>query len=242
MDWRHEHVGPIEWPLPTREEFDLGRKRVFPQAHAELMRIPFWEKMVRLGWGGFSAREHFNVDYSGGGPVWTFARMGATGTLVEAEAFEFSNTCREWLVFIGGEYDDSYDPDFMIYNDVVIRDLKGGVWIYGYPYDAFPPTDFHTATRVGDSIYIIGCLGYEKDREWWRTPVYRLDLPTLQISPVETSGQDPGWISSHEARLTGKSIRIEGGRRWTIGATMESNVHRYDLDLGTYQWRRYEPE
>ena len=62
-------------------------------------------------------------------------------------------------VQIGGEHEDYYDPDFCIYNDVFVHERDGSITIYGYPESAFPPTDFRTATLVGDSIYVIGSLG-----------------------------------------------------------------------------------
>ncbi|KAF2822302.1 hypothetical protein CC86DRAFT_410672 [Ophiobolus disseminans] len=59
------------------------------------------------------------------------------------------------VVEIGGEHEDSCDPDFMVYNDVIvfhpeadgkINCSSGNFDIYGYPKDVFPPTDGHTAT------------------------------------------------------------------------------------------------
>jgi len=51
-------------------------------------------------------------------------------------------------VLIAGEHEDYYDPDFFIYNDVVVRAPDGKFAIYGYSKEAFPPTDFHTATLL----------------------------------------------------------------------------------------------
>ena len=52
----------------------------------------------------------------------------------------------------GGEHEDSYDQDFCIYSDVFVHHPDVRVDVYGYPDDVFPPTDFHTATMIGDSI------------------------------------------------------------------------------------------
>jgi hypothetical protein len=101
------------------------------------------------------------------------------------------------VIAIGGYHDDP--PDFCIYNDVVVYDERGNFKIYGYPKDVFPPTDFHTATLVDDWIYIIGNIGYDKDRIEGETPVYRLNCTTFAIEPVITAGECPGWISGHHA-------------------------------------------
>ncbi len=63
--------------------------------------------------------------------------------------------------------------------------------IYAYPPDVFPPTDFHSATLAGAFIYVIGNLGYRPDRRPEFTPVYRLDIHSLRIEPLETGGDMP---------------------------------------------------
>lgn len=73
----------------------------------------------------------------------------------------------------------------------------GGYEILAYRREVFPPTDFHTATLVGDAIMIIGNLGYTEHRQAGVSPVYRLDLQTWAIHPVETTGDAPGWVSRH---------------------------------------------
>ena len=74
--------------------------------------------------------------------MWCFDRFGTSKT-----ALEDGRT-----VHIGGEHEDFYDPDFHIYNDVIVVSSSGQVAIYGYPLEAFPPIDFHSATLVGKTI------------------------------------------------------------------------------------------
>ena len=83
------------------------------------------------------------------------------------------------MICIAGEHEDYYDPDFCIYNDVVVLGLDGSVEIYGYPKDVFPPTDFHTATLVGDRVIVIGRLGYMGSDIPARRRCIALDLATL---------------------------------------------------------------
>lgn len=64
---------------------------------------------------------------------------------------------------------------------VVYKD-NGDFKILSCPKNIFPPTDFHTATLVGEYIYIIGNLGYIEQRINQETPVYKLSFSlTLQI-------------------------------------------------------------
>jgi hypothetical protein len=130
-------------------------------------------------------------------------------------------------VEIGGEYEDFYDPDFLIYNDVIVWHWDGefNEWgtpkrdnakftIYGYPKDVFPPIDNHTATYVPNqnSIYIIGNLGYGEDRKergLAYTSVFRLRVDTWEIQRVETIGEGPGAIWQHEAELKGNEIWVK---------------------------------
>jgi hypothetical protein len=117
----------------TREIFDQQRRPRFGAANPERMQLPFWEWMIRgedqsrteddetdiimrdgklkSPYGPYRARDLFNVPLvREDGPIWTFDRMGATRT-------ELSDGR---IVCIGGEHEDWYDPDFHIYNDVVV--------------------------------------------------------------------------------------------------------------------------
>ena len=77
---------------------------------------------------------------------------------------------------VAGEHEDGYDPDFCIYNDVIVHHPDGRLEIIGYPESLFPPTDFHTATLVGDRIIVIGSLGYQGSRVYGTTPVFALSI------------------------------------------------------------------
>jgi len=118
------------------------------------------------------------------------------------------------VVTIAGEHEDHYDPDFYIYNDVLVTHPSGELKLYGYPREVFPPTDFHSATTVGDRIVLIGCLGYPSQRRHGVTPVFALDTASLAITRLVTAGAAPGWIYEHTATLSddGRSIVVRGGR------------------------------
>lgn len=184
------------------------------------------------------AREQIRCFGSGYGGMKTWLEPGARGFQPTFSFDRFGRSITRLpdgrMVLIAGEHEDSYDPDFFIYNDVCVLDGNGGLDYYSYRAEDFPPTDFHSATLVGEQIWIIGCLGYVRQRQEDVTPVYRLDLKTFKISPVETSGDTPGWICRHTARLEGNTIIIEGGKR---GLKMQDNAQRFALDLKTQGWR-----
>jgi hypothetical protein len=235
MPWR-EPSSLID--MPTMEEFLSGRTLVYGKTNPELMDVPFWNYMVRTGQDPWWLREHYGVNTIALPPVWTYDRMGMPAVVLE----------NRLILTIGGEHEDYYDCDFCIYNDVVIRDFTGRVWIYGYPIADFPPTDFHTATYVqdgyGECIYVIGGLRYERDREPWATPVYRLTLSDMAIQRVMCSGDEPGWIFKHQAVLEqsgsqtrgGSRIRVFGGERLTIQRDVVPYEEAHELELASMTW------
>jgi ankyrin repeat protein len=233
-----ESEGEIEC---TREEYLAAKHRRFGTSNPEVMAIAFWQAMVRSGATAYSARDEFGdtVNYQDEA-VWCFHRFGKSITeLPDGRIIE-----------IGGEHEDSYDTDFCIYNEVFVHHGGGVFEILGYPTEVFPPTDFHSATLVGEFIYIIGCLGYPEARISGETPVYRLHCQTLVIEKVETSGQKPGWISRHKAvHQPGDSsegeIQIWGGKVCMVVDGEEDysdNPGTYVLNLKTLSWRQTESD
>jgi hypothetical protein len=240
--------------------FAQQRRPKFGIANPERMRLTFWEWMVRgddseqaieqVGglakaglmmrdgklkscFGPYRARDLFKVPLNReDGPIWTFERMGATRcTLADGR-----------ILCVGGEHEDSYDPDFYIYNDLVVFGPEGEIEIYGYPEAVFPPTDFHTATLVDDQVIVIGRLGYQNTRQPGHTPVYSLDVATYKITEIHTTGENPGWIFGHDAKLNaervigvhgGQNILAEGGKQ-----KFKRNIEDFTLDVTSWIWRR----
>ena len=245
------------------EQFRAQRDRRFGARNPEPMDVPFWRFMVQRGWIAYQARMQFDLTYRAymndyrtqiareeagevvseelepphpgyGPPIWCFSRFGmALVRLSDGRT-----------LFIGGEHEDFYDPDFCIYNDVIAIDPELRVTIYGYPAEVFPPTDFHTATLVGEAdVYLIGSLGYPEERRPGETPVYRLDTATMQISPVATTGTGPGWISRHSAAydLARNAITLAGGQIINAKGDLRDNRGRFWLNLTTMVWSRGQP-
>jgi len=193
---------------------------------------PLWKWMVRTRWDAYKANELFaGPSPFDAGPMWTFQRCGRSETSLADGR----------VLYIGGEHEDYYDPDFYIYNDVTLIDSDGEISIFCYPREDFAPTDFHSATRVGDSIYIIGRLGLAESRVQNVTPVYKLSLDSMRIEAIQTVGTPPGWIYRHTASLSkdGHTIIVSGGERW-LGedcATRE-NVESWAFDTIGADWHQ----
>lgn len=243
----------------SREVFNEQRRPRFGRANPERMRLAFWEWMIRGGdgpppdegsvlnqfglinrggvlrscYGPYRARDLFQAPLNReDGPIWTFDRSGKTRTELPDGR----------VVCVGGEHEDFYDPDFHIYNDVVILGPGDRIEIYGYPKDVFPPTDFHTATLIGDRIIIIGCLGYPDDRRVGHTPVYAVDLSEYRISPISITGEMPGWVFKHEAEAGPDGVvTVRGGaviEERNGEARYRRNVEEFALDTRSGVWRR----
>jgi hypothetical protein len=214
------------------EIFQRQKLPKFGRENPERMDFEFWQYMVQTGHSAWWAREQFGYTNNlQEGPIWTFERFGMSSTSLADGR----------VIYIGGEHEDHYDPDFSIYNDVIVLHPNDAINIYGYPLEVFPATDFHSATLVDNYIYIIGSLGYVQDRIPETTPVYRLDCQTLEIQKIETTGSNPGWISDHEAELVreknciivtqGKISKLSGNEQVYL-----DNNETFWFDLSSYTW------
>jgi len=212
------------------EQYFAGKHPRFGTNNPDLMDIPFWQAMISHGCSAYAAKDFFNDTENWQDKAWCYQRFGRTITLLPDGR----------IIEIAGEHEDYYDPDFCIYNDVVVYQGDGNFQIFGYPKEVFPPTDFHSATLVGEYIYIIGNLGYMEARIYNETPVYRLDCHTLTIEKIETIGNKPGWISNHKAYYREpQQIYITGGKLWVIDDETSDyldNSVDYILDLSNLTW------
>jgi hypothetical protein len=228
---REPHVTLV---TASPDDFKQARTRRFGTTNPEHINEPFWESMIRAGISGYEALQLFDPDdpREEREPIWCAQRFGQSLTLLPDGH----------IVQIGGEHEDWYDPDFCIYNDVFVHGPGGALAIYGYPEEAFPPTDFHTATLVGDHIYLIGSLGYPGTRRFGETPVYRLDVRTFEVEPLAVSGDQPGWISRHRAILVPpREIHVSRGKVAILADGKETYVESsaaFVFDVELLQWRR----
>lgn len=191
---------------------------------------PVWNWLVQTKLSAWAANKASEHDYYADGPTWCFDRYGqSTNQLPDGRK-----------IYIGGEHEDHYDPDFCIYNDVVVEHIDGSLDIYIYPQSVFPATDFHSATLVNDEIFIIGRLGYHDQRHIKQTPVFILNIDNFSIRKQETTGSNPGWIFGHNATLLedGKSLLIRQGEIYSGPETpVTENINEWSLDLSSGSWK-----
>ena len=224
----------------TREIFEAQKYPRFGSSNPEAMDMEFWKLMIRNGESAIWARGQFGATYEDTpSPVWSFERFGMTRTeLADGR-----------VICIAGEHEDFYDRDFNIYNDVIVFFPDNEIAIFGYPKEDFPPTDFHTATLIEDQIIVIGTLGYVWERQPGVTNVHRLDCNTYHMERLDTQGDNPGWISGHEAMAedSGSKIIVTDGQifEWQGEGSIQQrqqiyrgNPDYYQLDLTTLRWTR----
>lgn len=209
----------------TPGDFEAHRSARAGTSNPESHLPDFWRSQIVNGHSAYVANDNLHSGAVPGTPVWSFMRFGATYTHLPDG---------RWIA-IGGEHEDHYDEDFCIYADVTVFDGHGGISHYIYPEDVFPPTDFHTATLIGDVIWVIGSLGYPGQRHAGQTQVLCLDIGSFEMTKVETSGTPPGWINRHEAVLEGDQILISGGM---LEPGWVANEKSFALDLTTQVWRQ----
>ncbi|NRA15564.1 MAG: hypothetical protein HRU04_08715 [Oceanospirillaceae bacterium] len=211
--------------------YSQWRSPRFGKKNPDRIESIVWLWLVRSGLSAYEANEKMDGPSSlVKGASWCFDRMGQSVT-------ELPDGRK---IFIGGEHEDHYDPDFCIYNDVVVENTDGSIDIYSYPKENFPPTDFHSATFLDNKIIIIGSLGYTDDRAIGNTQVYLLDTTSFEIHNVNTTGSSPGWIHDQEASLEFDKSRIiiKKGKVY-IGndSPLRENIDDWELDLKEWQWK-----
>ncbi len=193
------------------------------------MNNAFWEWCVYSTESAYGANNHFDGPSSmDSGPCWCFQRMGQTTTVLPDGR----------VVYIAGEHEDYYDPDFYIYNDVVVKNPDGTLDIFGYPENVFLPTDFHSATLVGPNIILIGNLGYPDDRVSDQTQIFTLDTQSWEISAVQSHAENPGWIHKHKVSLSGDQTRIVITGGIIEGRPLLENIDDWELKLEDWSWRK----
>lgn len=203
----NENEPEEDWLPPrevSRELFLEWRAAGFADHPAQDLTNPVWLWLIDKNISAYTANAHFkgpDLILTESPAGWCFNRFGRTVT-------DLPDGRR---IIIGGEHEDHYDPDFFIYNDVVVVEKDGSLRILGYPEEHFPPTDFHSATLIGEEIVLIGTLGYPDQRKIGDTQVHIFDPRTLTFRQIETSGEKPGWISKHEAELNEGLIIVRGG-------------------------------
>jgi len=216
----------------TKEDYLKWRSVRFGKDNPEIVTSNYHRWLIASREPAFLIKKHFgdNNFKANRDPIWCFDRFGQSENTDSA-----GNT-----YLIGGEHEDYYDPDFCIFNDVVKIAADGTTTLFLYPEDVFPPTDFHTATQVGQDIFIIGTLGYWQSRISGITNVYKLSLNDMSISKFETTGENPGWIFEHFADYDKEKneIIVYGGKTYQgENLPFSNNFDTYGLNVENGNWR-----
>ena len=218
----------------TPELFARWRSPRRGTTNPERMDNPVWDWFIRTAVNAYQGNQRFGGPSPfNAGPGWCFDRFGMPVVKLPDGR----------VVVIAGEHEDHYDPDFYIYNDVVVRHPDGRIEVFGYPEGDFPPTDNHSATLAGQRIILIGNLGYPKQRKAGVTQVAVLELESWRVQLVVCSGECPGWIHSHHAELSGdgRSITISRGLVDPVEGEdigFQENIDDWRLWLDDWRWER----
>jgi hypothetical protein len=228
---RRQEIGPLP---ASREVFDAWRAPREGAENPTRMDNPVWPWLVRNRIGAYAVVDIYGAESGFAcGPTWCFERFGQSETRLPDGR----------TLYVGGEHEDHYDPDFHIYNDVVVVGPNGEIEIYVYPKAAFPPTDFHSASLVDGEVYIIGRLGYPEDRRPRIESVHVLETTDYRFRTLTTSGTAPPWLHGHAAEVDsdGSRIRISGGHISSDDSpVLVENLDRWELRLTDGVWTRIE--
>ncbi|KAK3331413.1 hypothetical protein B0H66DRAFT_613776 [Apodospora peruviana] len=223
--------------LPTDADADAINHS---QHNPTKMQKPFWKHMIVHGGKSDAGRKILDplkeMDMQMM-RVWCFNGQGRTKTKLPDGR----------IVFIGGQHEDWSDPDFVTYNDVVVRRPKSTpteIDIYGYPFSTFPETKFHTATYYRDEasgggkeyIYIIGGLDYGDGPHSKATLTFRLDLQDYSIQPIEATGDMPP-PNLDDGTLERRCCNIGWGRYFIV-VSDNCNKTAYRLSIPSMRWSR----
>ncbi len=210
----------LEWRSPR-----LGK------TNPTIIKSKVWEWLFCSKLSGYAVTQKFNGPSPfDEGPTYSFDRFGQSVTELPDGR----------VIYIGGEHEDHYDPDFYIYNDVVVVNPNKSIDFFCYSKSDFLPTDFHSASLINNKVVIIGSLGYPEDRAK-DTQIYLLDLESYEIQKINASGQSPGWIHNHNASLSSdnQSIIIKNGKV-DLGkeSSLRENIDEWELKLAYWHWKR----
>lgn len=141
------------------DDYKQNKHFEFGTNNPTIMEKPFWKFMCsNPHLSAYDARSKHNDMYNDDvdicRPVWCFTRFGATQTYLPDGR----------LICIGGEHEDSYDPDFQIFNDVVIIQNPCMVQAH-YMYSKSAPENFPLESSQNSSRRNPKVLGTENSND-----------------------------------------------------------------------------
>ncbi|KRY37343.1 Kelch domain-containing protein 3, partial [Trichinella spiralis] len=144
------------------------------------------------------------------------------------------------MIIFGGfvEYTQQFS------NDVFILDLDTFIWRRPNVTGVKPSwRDFHTATVIGDRMYVFGGRSDEagphhSNVERYPTDLFYLDLSTFEWHEVQTTGERPTGRRSHSAWEYSGCLYIFGGYN---GLTNHHSNSVYRFNPNSLKWEKMKP-
>ena len=143
------------------------------------------------------------------------------------------------------DYNDYYNPDFKIYNDVCIKaDGLKKIELWSYPEEQFPPVYNHDTVydKNMNLVYITGGLGLGERQRKNITEIYQLNLETKDIEHVDTLGESPPCLHNHHTKMWNYDlIEMRDGNILKNGKAIK-NLYVWYFNLKTKTWLKQKQE
>ncbi|MCX5469717.1 hypothetical protein [Acinetobacter nematophilus] len=143
------------------------------------------------------------------------------------------------------DYNDYYNPNFKIYNDVCINaDGLKKIELWNYPEEQFPPVYDHDTVydKNTNLVYITGGLGSGERQKKNITEIYQLNLETKDIEHVDALGESPLCLHKHHAKMWNYDlIEMRGGNILKNGRAIK-NLYVWYFNLKTKTWLKQKHE
>lgn len=142
------------------------------------------------------------------------------------------------------DYNDYYNPDFKIYNDVTIRHFDSKYELWNYPEEQFPPVYAHDTVHDKniDFVYITGGLGSGDRQRKNITEIYQLNLETKDIEHIEALGDSPPCLHNHHTKMWNDDlIEMRDGDILKNGKAIK-NLYVWYFNLKTKTWLKKDQE
>ena len=128
-----------------------------------------------------------------------------------------------------------------LFNDMWAFNIKKETWTFVYQKGDIPtPRSGHSATLIGNLMYIYGGLVNSESGDGTTAELYCFDTQTLLWSEVPYSGTSPGGVYNHAAlphpwsHKQGKIV-VFGGRRCASSDPPSNTVYCYDISKGFWE-------
>ncbi|KAL1500249.1 hypothetical protein AB1Y20_012917 [Prymnesium parvum] len=150
---------------------------------------------------------------------WEWTRPQTTGTTPSPREGHTASIVGETMVVFGGAGLDTDDTSINL-SDVHMLDTCTFTWSQPAMHGSIPQERrYHTASVVGDKIYIFGGQYYDPIADLHfecDNVLTELDVHSCTWSQVPTESRPPLRRACHSTGVAGRQIYIVGGRYWDV--------------------------